>query len=244
MSTATTNHNQSHNDAQSQSSTVTPGVGNGRDGEHEIAVDHPAVDPKWQSFQMLPKRFSVQRRAKRVMYAWSCILFALFSLFCGVTATFYVHGKKAIRSNEAIVAQATPLLRLKNETTKLKQQNLKIGNWSRSVASARPDDSLLQTLAAVCSATASDVNEIDIKTVHIKLALETPETVTVTPTWAKSQLQITADVVGQQTAQEWVDRINASERTSGVEIQLSAAGKWVDGTIQLIGEPTATRVLP
>lgn len=220
------------------------GVKEHADNDQLHDVQHANIDPKWQSLQMLPDSFIQRRKTKRVLYAWFCVLFTLLALLCGMTTAFYIGAKKTTRKNANLVTQAEPLMQIRHETTKLKQQNLKCGNLCRLVKSARPDDSLLQALAAVSLATAAGENEIDVKTVSIKLGLETPNTAKLVPVWAKPHLQITADVVGQETARAWVERINASSRTSSVELRQTNIGRWIDGTVQVIGESTATRVLP
>jgi hypothetical protein len=115
--------------------------------------------------------------------------------------------------------------------------------WHEWVATAKPDDSLLQTLGAIAEATRPNATEIEIQSLEIQLQREYPDRFKQPPRWAAPQLAITAEVNNGVVARSWLDRLTASDRIEDAASRI-APGVSAEGAIQINAIPLATRWVP
>ncbi|NND97055.1 MAG: hypothetical protein HKN47_06990 [Pirellulaceae bacterium] len=201
------------------------------------------VDPRWQSVQMLPESFIKRRQAKQTFFGWSIIVVVLVAMLAGFTTAFWIRGAKLRSQHAQLVQSARPIEDMRRRVAGLKQSNALHQSWIHWIESAKPDDSVLQALLSVNEATRPDIHPIDITAVEIKLALEHDNATGQVPDWAKSRLLISADVQDRDTTDDWLERLRSSDRISKVDLRLTP-GMPLQDTIQIVGEPQSTRVLP
>ena len=198
---------------------------------------------KWnagQSTELLPPRFFGRRRAIRVLGIWGFIVVALVAATCGMIVPVWLRGQRIRSNNSRLITEANPLSELRKKTQRMEALNKQQTKWNSWVESAKPDDSLLQTLAAIAHATQPAETEIDIETLEIKLPLEYPESYQPTPPrWAEPRLSINARVKEGKTTLSWIKRLRSSNRIEDIGSQPAARG-----TIQINATPVATRWVP
>ncbi len=214
-----------------------------------VQQDRSAVDqqrtknPRLQSTELLPTRFFARRHAIRVLATWGIVVVSLSALLCGVLIPIWLRGQRIRAGNSNLIAQSQPLAELRQKSQVMQQENQRRSKWASWVESAKPDDSLLQTLAVIAAATQASEKEIEIDSMQIQLPLEYPAPHKEPPQWASPKLLITAKVSNELNARSWLDRLNASDRIDDATSRLGARS-WSGGTVQVSAKPVATRWLP
>lgn len=199
-------------------------------------------DP-FRAYQLLPPAYHNRRRVTNVVGAWCTVICTLLAILGGLTAATALQAKRNHRARQQVVAAALPLLDLRRDVLRLSQANRLRLQWCDGVESARPDGNAFETLAAIATTSQSDGNNIRIDRMLIKMPLEYPATDAAPPQWATPRLEITARVNAPGTADEWIRRLNRSDRVSDAEI---AAGPLdlAGGRVEIMASPITTRVLP
>lgn len=201
---------------------------------------------RWHSYQMLPDLFVQRQSATRVWQFWSAMIFVMLSTLSGIASAFWAQGHKAQTRNANLVALSAPLSELRRESSRLEHENKVCNDWIQIVQSARPDDSVLQSLLAIAESTVDIQNEITIQAVEIKLPLEHSGGTEV-PRWAQPELVIEATARSgrdaKQRVREWVTNLGKSERIVTVSL-LRDADDDGQSKIEIVGIPRSTRVLP
>ena len=207
-------------------------------------IQYPSSYPKpTRSIQLLPPRFFARRHNRRVFWLWLFVVVSLSSATIGVLTPVWLRGKRIRTQNARLIAESQPLSDLRRKTQLLQLETARQAKWSLWVESAKPDDSLLQTMAAVAEATKPAESGIEIESLEIQLPLEYPANFQRPPHWAAPQLSLTAQVADGITARGWLARLNASDRIEGASSKL-ASGSWQGSKIQIDAKPLSTCVLP
>ena len=165
----------------------------------------------------------------------------LFAGLCGMTTSFWLRGKSIKQRHARVAAEAQPLEELRRSVIDIEQRTKQSETWITAIETAKPDDSVLQTLASIAGATVEDAM-IDVEMVDVQLAIEFPANLTEPPEWAQPRLEITARVSDREVANEWAKRIDLSDRVSSASVRTSINAD--DDLLQITGAPQATRVLP
>ena len=202
-------------------------------------------------FDLLPPSFRYRNRVRQILCSWITIVCMLLAILCGVIAatTFSIHRDH--RMNEQIASTAIPLIDLRRDVIKLQDENNQRKQWCEWVETTRPDDSALQTLAAIAVASQNGTQEAIIDSLHLRLPIEYPISAAQTPSWAVPRIAISARITTDQAVQPWIDRLNSIDRieaAAAVADSNMPAGKRIEssdiGRVQLTATPLATRVLP
>ena len=200
----------------------------------------------WQTFELMPPSYRSERDARKTLYYWSAMVAILFSAAVGSGISLWMRGQRMIERNRRFVAAAEPLRKLRDSTKMIERQNELMTRWSRLAESAKPDDCVLQTMAAVAQATHpspdTDIeHHLNVQTIHIKLPLEhADETV---PTWAEPRFSISATARKRDVVMKWSSRLETIERLDRVEVK-TPTGVWRETLVQASGIPLSTRVVP
>ena len=209
------------------------------------------------AFDLLPRSFCYQSRIRQALCGWLTILCALVAILCGVATATAMRTHRTRQMRKQMAAAAIPLLDLRRDVIRLQQENSQRNQWCQAVEASRPDDSLLQTLAAIAAASRGVHHDILIDTLHLRVPIEYPLSAENTPDWAIPLLAITAHVLTDDAVQQWVDRLNRCDRIESASIHAatelaqanaSSIGEFRTkqpwGSVQLTAIPLATRVLP
>ena len=199
------------------------------------------VDEKWLSHELLPGRYVESRRARRVLVNWSVVVLLVFAALCGVTTSFWLRGNSIRQRHAEVAAAAQPLDQLRQRVFEIERRSKEADAWNVAVGSAKPDDSVLQALAAITNATVED-DSIDVEMVDVKMAIEFTGDRDETPKWAQQRLEVTARVPDRQKANAWAKRINRSDRIDGASVRTSISPD--DNLLQITGKPQSARALP
>jgi hypothetical protein len=196
-----------------------------------------------QECELLPRTYFVRRHAARVLSLWGFIVVSLATTGCGLLVPLWMQGKRTREYHSRLIADAVPLAELRRRTQLMEAENERNAEWCVVLESAKPDDSLLQTLAAIAKATQAAETGIEINSLEIQLPLEYPARYTQPPRWAAPQLSISATVSDGITARKWLERMSASDRIEDTASKL-APGSWDGGMLQVNAHPLTTRWLP
>jgi hypothetical protein len=203
----------------------------------------PAPQPSAGSGQLLPPQFFARRHTRRVFCVWFFVVVSLSAAMIGVLTPVWLRGKQIRNQNARMIAESQPLSDLRRKTQLQEVENTRQAQWSQWVESAKPDDSLLQTMAAIAVATKPAESGIEIESLEIHLPLEYPADFQQPPSWAAPRLSLTAHVNDGLTVRAWLDRINASDRIDDARSKLTP-GTWQGSRIQIDAKPRSTCVLP
>lgn len=202
----------------------------------------------WQSFELMPPSFRNAREAKSVLTAWTIVNTFLLAFLLGSVVAIFLRGQAMRRRNAQLVAEAKPLFQIRNESIFLEKQTRVIERYSESVTTAKPDDSLLQILAAVALAThptehIDPDDHLQVQSVHVKLALEHSSPEGKTPTWAQPRFTMTAMANKPTAVTQWSGRLTGLERLQ--QLETKAPNSFFRETlVQANAVPRATRVVP
>lgn len=211
-------------------------------------VESVQVSPYPWSTQLLPPKYFVRRRALGVLCVWGVIVFTLLTATCAVLAPVCLRGQRIRASNSELIAKAEPLENLRMEAALMSTNNRQQEQWNDWVESAKPDDSLLQTLGVIARSTNPAETGIEIESLHIQLPLEDPSGQSQPSRWAAAHLSITANVENPVVAHSWIERLGASDRITDPRSRDSRAkfapGSWTGGSVHVIARPESTRIVP
>ncbi len=195
-----------------------------------------------QPFELLPPQYRNRRRVRHVFYGWASVLGSLAAVLCGVAVATSIRAHKEAQLRQQLVAASLPLFDLRRDVHQLEHRNSQRAKWCRWVESARPDDQLFQTMAAVVIAPKPDDGEIKIDRLHVKLPIEYPLDEQETPSWALPQLSIAARTT-PEAAQRWAERLNRSDRIQAASVEETPVHIG-HRQLRITATPLSSRVLP
>jgi hypothetical protein len=196
-------------------------------------------------FNVLPPSFSYQQRVRSSFYSWLSIVGTLAVILVAVILASLLRRSEIKQRNEQIVASALPLISLRQDVQRLETFNEQCEQACRAVETAQPDDSLLQTIAAIAVVSESAQPGILVDSVQLRLPIEYPESPTA-PSWAEPILAISARVINAEAASSWGDQLNELDRIANAVVESDSAVAGPTGLTQIHvkATPLATRVLP
>ncbi|QDT10007.1 hypothetical protein [Planctomycetes bacterium K23_9] len=199
----------------------------------------------WQSYQLLPKLYIQREKAKSVIQCWAAINLALLCILSGLATLFLTQGRKLQTQNSNVISLSAPVNQLKSEVSRMTHETKTGRQWIAAVESAKPDDSVLQTLLAIAEMSSPLQADITIETVEVKLPLEHLQNAD-QPAWAKAKLRIVASTpmpMNEQAIELWADQLQQSERIRTAELHdVDRASDTI--SLEIRGEPESTKVVP
>jgi hypothetical protein len=203
----------------------------------------PRRNDPFRAYQLLPPAFNNQRRVSKAICVWSAIICTMLAILGGLAGATALEAERNFQARQQMVAAALPLLDLRGSVLRLSQSNRLRLQWCEWVESARPDGNAFETLAAITTTSQSDGRNIRIDRILIKMPLEYPATDETPPEWAAPQLGITARVNSPGMADQWIRRLNSSDRFTDAEVA-AAPLDLANGRVEITASPITTRVLP
>lgn len=213
-----------------------------------------------EPIDLLPPSFRYQLRVRQIYCSWLTTVLTLMAILGGVTAATILRTHQSNRNNIQVATTVIPLMDLRSEVMELQEENSQRTQWCQWVETARPDDSALQTLAAIAVASQNGNRSIMIDSLHLRLPIEFPISAASLPEWAVPHISITARartgdlVAGDATdvnTQIWLDRLNSFDRISAASMasdyqpssrELSLSSDFAP--VKLTATPISTGVLP
>lgn len=203
-----------------------------------------------RQFDLLPSEFRDEVEASRVRGFW-ILSFSLLCIGLGhLLMTDLFRHETDRRFQTMLQAKVAPILQVRDEARRqLANQSTRL-RWIEQVETARPDDCLLQTLAAVSLAVAPDADQVLVDSIEISLATELPVSLPSPTNTLDTQQQdvvtVPAMVIngrsGSDAVANLISRLNAQPRVEKMTVEPNSNE---DGTLfQVIGVPRITRVLP
>lgn len=203
-------------------------------------------------YDLLPSSYRIRNRVRLLSRSWSAVVMILTAVFIAATAASLLHVHRQNQLHTEIACAALPLRQLRQEATQLRLRNEQRDRWCQLVESAKPDDSALQTIAAIALASQNGNRQILIDAVHLRFEVESAVTEASAGPWTSPTLDIAARATSAAAQQGWFDRLVQLERIDRLtfegasEDEQSAVRLVQDGMLhlQLTGTPLATRVMP
>ena len=157
---------------------------------------------------------------------------------------------KQLESQEIkLIADAAPLADIRDKAQHLRGEIGSLELACALVESAKPNDDLLQSLAAMTVATESIQEDLRIESLDMRLPLETPREASTQlhPKWADAELAITANFNNPELLERWLQQIRLSDRILDVVVQENGnrSGEVsINAETTIMATPVATRMLP
>ncbi len=203
-----------------------------------------------RQLDLLPEEFRDEVETLRARGFW-ILAFSLLSIGLGhlVLTDLFRHESNR-RFETRLRAKVEPVLKIRDDARRQLTDLSSRRRWIEQLDTARPDDSLVQALAAVATAVGPDADRVMIDSIEISLATELPAspsspqstteaeqpTLVTTPTiiiGARSDANASASLVSRLSEQPRIDHVTIEPNLNG------------DGSrIQLMGVPRSTRILP
>ncbi len=201
-----------------------------------------------RQLDLLPETFRDEVETSRARGFW-ILAFSLLSIGLGhlVLTDLFRHETNR-RFETRLRAKVEPVLQIREEARRHLTDHASKRRWLEQVETARPDDCLLQTLAAVTIAVGPNADQIMIDSIDISLATELPANSSSpqnTPDTERPDLMTTPAIVisarsDTNTAANLVSRLSEQPRIDNVTLEPSQ-----DGTqVYVKGVPRLTKVLP
>ncbi len=205
-------------------------------------------------FDLLPPSFHYQIRLRQLRCSWLLTVLILGAVLCGVTAATVLRRHRDQLTHQRIAAAAAPLIELRRDVFSLQEQIESHEKHCRRVEAAKPDDSGLQTLAAIAAASQTGTRDIIVDTLQLRLPIEYPASAKEPPSWALPHLEISARILGD-AEEPWIDRLNSFDRIESASVVTNQFGGNGEGEddfrlhlesypVRVTAIPNATRVLP
>lgn len=207
-----------------------------------------------EQFDLLPPSFRYRHRLRGILCGWVTLVCFLLAVLIGVTAITVMRTVHTNRTNQQIASTAIPLLDLRRDVFRLQEENQRRQRLCRWIQSAKPQDSMLQMLAAIAAASQTGERpqtgdaQITIDTVALRLPVEFPGPATKPPAWAEPFLTIVARPTSIDLVQSWVDRLNSLDRVTEASVaaeSVEVGSKNGDiSSVRLTATPVSGRVQP
>lgn len=207
-----------------------------------------------QSFDLLPPSFRYRHRLRGVLWGWMTFVCFLIAVLLGVTTVVTMRAIQASRVNQQIASTAIPLLDLRRDVIRLQEANKQRQQWCRWVQSAKPDDSMIQVLAAIAAASQTidqspaGEQQITVDAVSLRLPIEFPLSAETPPPWAVPFMTIVARPASSALVQPWIERLNSLDRITAASIAEEDDDDDVTTTgitsVRLTARPVTGRVHP
>ena len=214
------------------------------------------------SYNLLPPAFPIRRRGRRACYLWFCVAAALAATLAGVRTIDCYHRESFRRSEIHVQAIALPIASMRDNAITLKEENRRLRQWCELVETARPDDSLLQTLTSIAAAVSREGESGEVTTIAIVLPDEhassgTEESDGRAPATRSPLVSVIGRVRSAQTAKRIAAELESSPRIESVAIadtsrpgeaaereMPSATKDALRMSIRIDGKPVVARILP
>ncbi len=202
-----------------------------------------------RQLDLLPCEFYEEVETNRVRGWWAFVLTLLLIGFGNLVLTDWLRAESSRRYAKLLKDKVAPVLEIRNQALQQSVMNQKLQRWIGHVESARPDDSLVQTLAAVTTAVRTQSREAMVDSIEIALPTEIvaissaaddspnahPHTV--------GKLAIDLRVSQTEIVQQLLARLAEQPRLDDVSVQGDTVAG--DGTrLKIYAVPQATRVQP
>ncbi|MCA9140370.1 MAG: hypothetical protein KDB00_26545 [Planctomycetales bacterium] len=202
----------------------------------------------WQDFELLPPSYRARRQSQRALNRWSSILLVLLSIAIGTSIALWTRGRRMIQRNTAIIALAEPVGQLRQRAELLETENTLLEKWCQWVESAKPDDSAMQVLGAVATATHPNGplppdRHLDVQSIEVKLPVEYDVAAPTAPSWAEPSFSLTVRAHRRDVLMPWNERLERIERLKDLKVN-TPNGNWQEALIQVGAVPLSTKVVP
>ncbi|TWU59895.1 hypothetical protein Poly51_01680 [Rubripirellula tenax] len=172
-----------------------------------------------RSFELLPPTYRYEQFLTAVRLGYLTVIAALTAIFVSAAAATTMRRTAQQHRHQTIASEAVPLMAMRQAVMRLQTENERRSGLCQQVQSAKPNDDILQTVAAIAASTADFDDTISIDSLHVRLPIEfetdsTQSTAPKIPTWASPHLNVLAKVADTATALQWLDRMNAHPRIS------------------------------
>jgi hypothetical protein len=192
---------------------------------------------------LLPPRFRQQRKTRHTLVCWAVINLALSAILIASFSAVWATAKRIATDEAQRIEAARPLLRLRDEIRQLEQDLAKHRKACTLVESARPDDSLLQVVAAVTAASQTDDHRLLVDAIGVTLPLEAVGDKATPPDAPDAGLLIDGSVQDKDTLDRWIERLHTSDRLRSIELR-QAGRRLLRQSIRVTATPLSTRLLP
>ena len=194
-------------------------------------------DPRWHQYQMLPDTFVQRRRAHRVLYLWSVVLFWLIAILCVLTSFLWVRGRQIRIDRDLLIASSEPVDAMRREVSRLQIENRLRIERAQAVETAKPDDGLLQTLLAIAHATDASKHGLSVTSLSIEMRAESHNKTENNP-----RTVVNARVENKDSAELWEQRISALDRLENV--RRSMENDSASKSVRLTGFTICEKIVP
>lgn len=106
-------------------------------------------------FSLLPAEIVARRRRDRVALRWSLAISVTFGVLVASFAAAYQRQQEMRQTERSIAAAAGPILRSKQQAIRVMNQTEQLSGHLNALNQHRPNDELLQTVAAIADGYAS-----------------------------------------------------------------------------------------
>ena len=199
---------------------------------------------------MLPSEFYEEVETKRVRGLWTLVLTLLLTGLGNLIFTDWLRAESSRRYVTLLQEKVKPIIAIRDFTLEKTTTNQNLERWIEQVESARPDDSLLQALAAVTTAVRPYSYDLFIDSIDIRVPSEVPATAKSKPESSDTEprhtagkVTIEARVSQSETAQQIVESLAQQVRLRELDIRTNPT--TADRLqIQILATPLATRIQP
>ena len=204
----------------------------------------------YNQVNLLPPAIAETVRLRRNFFVWFVVVSSALAVLISTMIVVGMHYQQSRQRNEQLVAAAIPLMDLRQDVIQLRAENHRRNQWCDFVESAKPNDDVLQSLAAIAARTDDTVL---IDTVLVRLPVEHAGDVDSPPEWSLPKLEVTARVPLANSVSGWVERLSQSDRiqtpvlTEDNDLEQANVLRLQDNAtrrIELSAIPAFTGVLP
>lgn len=213
----------------------------------------PTVAPG--RIDLLPDWFRNRQRGRRVCANWLTAATMLAILLSGFSAASWLRVKRQQETRVQMATRAAPILAMRQRSQRWSRQNERRETWCSWAESARPDDSLLQTLAALAAVSHAEPAAVVIDSIEIRLPLENAVSGPAVPNdssaarddpsaapAAAGGVTLAGRVKSPQFALRLAERLNEQQRIDAAQVEAVPSERAA--SLRLTATPVATRVVP
>lgn len=198
-------------------------------------------------YNLLPRTHQYQTRVRQLIRSWLGVLSVLVATLAGVAIATLVERHRLKLARHQLATTAEPLLELRQQVSLIQEDSARLSRLCELVETSRPNDDLLQTIAAIASSTKAE--ELLVDSVRIRLPSETKSAEPAN----SAEIVIEAHVDSDAT-ESWLRELKNSKRIATPKVvehqkrhQLINGTKFganVKQAIELHAVPRTSMVLP
>ena len=198
-------------------------------------------------YNLLPHAFGQRRQLRKFVFSWLSLNVSLFAILIAVSCAELLQVQQTLTHRQSIIQRAAPLKKLEQTTDQQRSDNHELAISVHLLESVKPDDSLLQTVAAIASGLNKANLKAPIESMHVVLPTED---VMDTDTQAAGALEFSMRCgieVPRNSPKlaSMVRLIESSGRTAGLQLKVSDQSESLHNTKAIVtGIPIATRLVP